>query len=81
MDFRCPGVSNVFRPTLELIECPYCKAEAEIFSDEEKAKCDNCGKIVFKSKAPTCFDWCEYAQKCLDELKKQRKELEKAKKE
>lgn len=80
MDFKCPGVSDVVRPTIELFDCPYCKAEVEIFTDEEKATCVKCGKIIFKNKRPTCFDWCEYAKKCAEELEKQQKEYEEARK-
>jgi DNA-directed RNA polymerase subunit RPC12/RpoP len=73
MQYRCPGSTGVIRPTLELLTCPKCGKEVEIFSDEQKARCDNCGETVFREASPTCFDWCKYAEKCLEEIERQRK--------
>jgi hypothetical protein len=69
MERLCPGTTGVRRPTIELISCPVCGREVEIFSDEHRTKC-KCGAIVFREKSPTCFEWCKYAEKCKEELKK-----------
>ncbi len=67
---RCPGTASVARPKLLLIPCTKCGSEVEIFSDEERTACDKCGTVVFKERDPSCFDWCKYAEECLEELKK-----------
>lgn len=65
---KCPGTASISRPELLLVKCPKCGGEVEIFSDEEKVVCDNCGVAVFREKSPSCFDWCKYAEECKDEL-------------
>ncbi len=67
---KCPGTASVARPELLLVPCSKCGEDVEVFSDEERAKCDHCGAIIFREKSPSCFDWCKYAEECLDELKK-----------
>jgi NADH pyrophosphatase NudC (nudix superfamily) len=72
VEITCPGSAAVKRPELLLIPCPHCGEEVEIFSDEAKAECEGCGKTVFKEKEPSCFDWCRYAEKCLDAIEENR---------
>lgn len=66
---RCPGSKGVKSPTIDVITCPECGGEAEIFSDEQKTKCPNCGKIIFREADPSCIDWCKYAKECMGEEK------------
>jgi ribosomal protein S27E len=61
----CPGIKKFLRPKPEYIPCPNCAGSVEIWSDEETAVCDICGKEVSRpEKAQSCLDWCEYADKC-----------------
>jgi hypothetical protein len=53
----------------EIIErdCPKCGHTVEMFADEEKTDC-KCGNTVFKSKVPTCVEWCSAAEECLGDV-------------
>ena len=64
MNQTCPGIQKFIRPIPEYIRCKTCNNNVEIWSDEEKARC-NCGSMVYR-KEVSCLDWCEYAEKCLD---------------
>jgi len=59
----CPGINKFVRPTPECLKCPKCKAEVEIWSDEQETKCLECGAKVSREVA-SCLDYCEYASKC-----------------
>ncbi len=65
---KCPGqlFTNI---RVELYRCPNCGAEVEIFSDEIKVKCYNCGGNVYRERIPSCIDWCASARQCLGEEK------------
>jgi len=65
---RCPG-QDMRNLRVELYKCPSCGAEVEVFSDELKAKCYNCGNMVYKEKMPSCIDWCASARQCLGEAR------------
>ena len=66
MDFRCPGTANLRTPTLEIKKCPQCGEEVEIFSNELKATCRNCGFTIYND-LQSCIEWCWYARECLGE--------------
>ena len=63
----CPGSSVVKSPTPEYIQCQRCGAEVEIWSDEAKATCPDCGAVNFKEQRPSCLDWCAFAKECVGE--------------
>jgi NADH pyrophosphatase NudC (nudix superfamily) len=63
---RCPGQDSI-RLRAELHKCPNCVHEVEIFSDEVKVKCPQCGKNVYREKTPSCIEWCASARQCLGE--------------
>jgi len=66
MTVRCPGQD--FRwLRVELYKCPNCGAEEEIFSNETRVKCHECGEWIYKKKLPSCIDWCASARQCLGE--------------
>jgi len=66
MRLRCPGQD--FRwLTADLYKCQSCGAEEEIFSNETKARCHECGEWVYKEKVQSCADWCASARECLGE--------------
>jgi Fe-S-cluster-containing dehydrogenase component len=69
MTSKCPGQdSRNIRP--EKICCPHCGYFLEIFSDEIKAKCPQCKKVVRKDRLPSCVDWCKAAQECVGDRDK-----------
>lgn len=63
--WSCPGSAPLKDPTLELVACPYCGEENEIFSDEVRVSCARCGKSISRNFGPTCIDWCSKAEECL----------------
>ena len=63
---KCPG-QDMRNLRVAIYKCPSCGAEVEIFSDELRAKCQKCGKYVYKEKTPSCIDWCAAARQCLGE--------------
>ena len=75
---KCPGADSIIKPHPEFINCPYCKAEIEMWTDETEAKCDSCGKQVKRTGVASCLDWCKFAEKCLGE--KEYKDYKKRKK-
>lgn len=65
MIFECPGSKAFKRPYPEEIKCRSCGVETEIWSDETKALCLNCGAVVSKNIQQGCFMWCKYAKQCI----------------
>jgi len=63
---QCPGALDL---RLEVVVCPDCGSELELFSDEYKTTCRKCGRVVFRDLA-SCIDWCPYARRCLAERQK-----------
>jgi len=63
---KCPGTINIRTPTIEIKKCPECGEEVEIFSDEMKAVCENCGFIIYND-LQSCIEWCRYARECIGE--------------
>ena len=64
----CPGQDNR-NLRVELYKCQDCGAEVEIFSNEVKVKCYQCGKMVYRERMPSCIDWCALARQCLGEAR------------
>jgi len=71
MIFKCPG-QDKRNITAEIILCPNCGKNLEIFSDELKIKCPQCRNFVFRERMPSCLDWCKSAKKCIGEYSWQR---------
>jgi len=46
--------------------CPQCESEVELFSDEMRARCVQCGFAVYNDE-PACVRWCRYAPECVGE--------------
>ena len=65
MIVNCPGSKMFKQPQPENIKCPHCQADAEIWTDEVKVKCPNCGKIICRERGQSCLDWCKYAGQCM----------------
>ena len=62
----CPGQDGRSL-RVSLHKCPDCGNEVEIFSDETRIKCGNCGSYVYKENVPSCVEWCSKARECLGE--------------
>jgi hypothetical protein len=62
----CPGSWNLRTPQLRLKRCPRCGAEVEMFSDEVKTDCRQCGLPIYQN-LQSCVRWCRYARECLGE--------------
>ena len=63
---KCPG-QDMRKLRVSLYKCQNCGKEVEIFSDELKVKCPNCGEKVYQDKIPSCIEWCASARQCLGE--------------
>ena len=75
MIFKCPGSHSFSQPHPEIIKCHFCSAEVEIWSDEVKATCISCKKIITREQAQSCLEWCKYAKDCVgDEVLKKYQE-------
>ena len=69
----CPGIKKFLRPKPEFILCPICAGSVEVWSDEDSGVCDICGKEVSrKEKNASCLDWCEFADKCKEIIKRKK---------
>lgn len=68
MFLKCPGQDDR-NISAQIINCPRCAYEVEIFSDEIKVKCPGCGSLVCNKRPPSCVDWCQSARLCIGEEK------------
>lgn len=68
MILGCPGSQKFKHPYPENINCPFCREELEIWSDEVKTKCTKCKNTVMRKPAESCLDWCKYAKDCVGEF-------------
>lgn len=69
MIFNCPGSQKFRQPSPEMIKCPYCSGEVEIWTDEATAACPKCKNSVYREQGQSCLDWCKYAKECVGEEK------------
>ncbi|MFH1848120.1 MAG: hypothetical protein ABH825_02755, partial [Candidatus Omnitrophota bacterium] len=65
MSAKCPGAQSFNQPRPEDVKCPHCKGELEIWSDEFKATCPHCRKIVIRDMELSCVEWFRYAKDCV----------------
>ncbi len=76
---RCPGSSTFAQPKIDLVKCPGCGEDVEVWSDEPTGQCTNCGRTATRSSTQSCMDWCKHAQECLgDEKYKQYQDMKSA---
>ncbi|MDP2941853.1 MAG: phosphohydrolase, partial [Candidatus Omnitrophota bacterium] len=61
MIYKCPGQEKRDIEAEALI-CQDCGYEIEIFSDEAKATCPKCKRVVWKQSLTSCIGWCKYAR-------------------
>ena len=50
-----------------MFDCPSCGEEVEIWTDEIRGVCSNCGRAVFRDGYMSCLEWCKFAQECVGE--------------
>ncbi len=62
---NCPGSSKFKSPQPEMIKCPSCGVEIEIWTDEIQALCPGCKKSVMRPSGQSCVDWCKHAKECV----------------
>jgi len=67
MIFDCPGARDLKRPKPENIKCPSCGEEVEIWTDETRATCPKCKKVITRKQDLSCIEWCKYAKECVGE--------------
>ena len=65
---KCPGQDDRSLKS-EIMACPDCGCEIEIFSDEIKVRCPQCGNLACRQRLPSCVDWCKAAKDCIGEEK------------
>ncbi len=72
---KCPGQDTRFwKPgDIFVAECPKCGAEIEFFKDDARRRCAWCGHMFYNPKiALGCAEWCQYAEKCVPDLMKEK---------
>lgn len=70
MSFRpCPGSGAFTQPKPDVVACPGCAADVEIWSDEATGQCGKCGRVVIRTETQSCVDWCRFARNCLGDQK------------
>jgi hypothetical protein len=73
---KCPGQDTRFWKPEDIFvaECPKCGAEIEFFKDDARRRCAWCGHMFYNPKiALGCVEWCQYAEKCVPDLMKEKK--------
>lgn len=63
----CPGTIGLKQAKPEEIPCPNCHRPVEIWSDELRARCRNCGGAVTRDLGNSCIQWCASARECVGE--------------
>ena len=67
MIFSCPGAEKLRDVQPEIIKCPACAKEVEIWTDEIQVICSNCKSPVRRKQEQSCLDWCIHAKECVGE--------------
>ncbi|MGQ9689630.1 MAG: hypothetical protein ACUVXF_12740 [Desulfobaccales bacterium] len=76
---KCPGQdTRHWKPDdIFMVECPKCGAEIEFFKDDTRRRCAWCGHLFYNPKIELgCAEWCQYADKCVPELVKEKKAMQ-----
>jgi len=76
---KCPGQdTRHWKPgDIFTVECPKCRAEIEFFKDDTRRRCAWCGHLFYNPKIELgCAEWCQYADKCVPELVKEKKAMQ-----
>jgi len=76
---KCPGQDTRYWKSDDIftVECPKCGAEIEFFKDDTRRRCAWCGHLFYNPKIEMgCAEWCQYADKCVPELVKERQAMQ-----
>jgi Zn ribbon nucleic-acid-binding protein len=76
---KCPGQDTRFWKADDIftVECPKCGAEIEFFKDDTRRRCAWCGHLFYNPKIELgCAEWCQYADKCVPELVKEKQAMQ-----
>jgi hypothetical protein len=76
---KCPGQdTRHWKPgDIFTAECPKCGAEIEFFKDDTRRRCAWCGHLFYNPKIELgCAEWCQYAEKCVPELVKEKQAMQ-----
>jgi hypothetical protein len=76
---NCPGQdTRHWKPDdIFTVECPKCGAEIEFFKDDTRRRCAWCGHLFYNPKIELgCAEWCQYADKCVPELVKEKQAMQ-----
>jgi hypothetical protein len=76
---KCPGQdTRHWKPgDIFTAECPKCGAEIEFFKDDTRRRCAWCGHLFYNPKIELgCAEWCQYADKCVPELYKEKQAMQ-----
>lgn len=61
----CPGIDDYVRSFVDYRVCGSCGGRVEVWSDEDKGEGLDCGaKLEGLEKAPSCLEYCAYAERC-----------------
>ena len=66
---RCSGATAFAQPKIEVLPCPDCGTDVEVWSDEATGQCPSCSRTVIRTATQSCVDWCRYAKECLGDEK------------
>lgn len=61
----CPGAAAFTEVTPDILPCPWCEADVEIWSDEVEVNCPGCGRPVSRERILGCIDHCKMARECI----------------
>ncbi len=64
MKFKCPGSCGGKTPQLEIVTCPECGNDIEMFSVDMMAECDSCGHVIYND-IQYCIEKCDRAEECM----------------
>lgn len=76
---KCPGQDTRYWKPGDIFttECPKCGAEIEFFKDDTRRRCAWCGHLFYNPRIELgCAEWCQYAEKCVPELVKEKKAMQ-----
>jgi ribosomal protein S27E len=55
---RCSGATAFSQPKIEVVPCPDCGTDVEVWSDEATGQCPSCSRTVIRTATQSCVDWC-----------------------
>ena len=64
-DWKCPGSDPLRSPRPQILPCPACGRDLEMWSDEVEITCPGCGEKVSGNLPVGCWEWCAAARDCL----------------